>query len=75
MESSAQAGGATHRTPERELAVCRLVALGFSTAQIAEELGLSTRTVESYRSRLNTKLGFESRSDLVSFALKRRLLP
>ena len=60
---------------ERELAVCRLVALGFSTAQIAEELGLSTRTVESYRSRLNTKLGFESRRDLVSFALKRRLLP
>lgn len=60
---------------DREVTVCRLVALGFSTTQIAEETGLSTRTVESYRSRLNTKLGFENRRDLVAFALEKRLIP
>lgn len=60
---------------ERELEVCRLVALGYSTRETAAELGLSTRTVESYRSRLNTKLGVKSRRELVAFALRKRLIP
>lgn len=60
---------------ERELAVCRLIALGYSTREAAEELGVSTRTVDGYRARLNEKLGFESRRDLVQFALKYRLIP
>lgn len=59
---------------ERELEVCRLIALGYSTREAAEELGVSTRTVDGYRARLNEKLGFESRRDLVAFALKHRII-
>lgn len=59
---------------ERELEVCRLIALGYSTREAAEELGVSTRTVDGYRARLNEKLGFQSRRDLVAFALKHRII-
>jgi two-component system, NarL family, response regulator NreC len=53
----------------RELEVMRRVAEGFTNSQIAEELGLGVKSVETYRSRVMEKLGLESRSALVRFAL------
>jgi two-component system, NarL family, response regulator NreC len=53
----------------RELEVMRRVAEGFTNAQIAEELRLGVKSVETYRSRVMEKLGLESRSALVRFAL------
>jgi len=53
----------------RELEVMRRVAEGFTNAQIAEELRLSVKSVETYRSRVMEKLGLASRSALVRFAL------
>ncbi|MDZ4829287.1 MAG: response regulator transcription factor [Phycisphaerae bacterium] len=62
------------RTPvdslsEREREVLQQVARGYTNQQIADELGLSVKTVESYRARLMKKLGLKERSDLVRLAI------
>jgi DNA-binding NarL/FixJ family response regulator len=49
--------------------VLDLVAQGYTNQQIADRLGLSVKTVETYRSRLVEKLGLRSRADLVRYAL------
>ena len=58
----------------REQQVLRLVALGHTGAEIAEQLSLSVKTVETYRYRGMEKLGLQTRATLVRFALKRGLL-
>ncbi|MBX3001000.1 MAG: response regulator transcription factor [Caldilineaceae bacterium] len=55
---------------EREFEVMRLVALGYTNAEIAEEISVSVKTVESYRARGMEKLALESRAQLVQSALK-----
>ena len=64
----------TGRTPvdtlsDREREVLRQVARGYTNQQIADELCLSVKTVESYRARLMKKLGLKERSDLVRLAI------
>jgi two-component system response regulator NreC len=54
---------------DREREVLREVARGYTNQQIADDLGLSVKTVESYRARLMRKLGLKERSDLVRVAL------
>ena len=58
----------------RETEVLRLIALGHTSAEIAEKLHVSRRTVETYRARLHTKLGLRTRAELVQVALRRRLI-
>jgi two-component system, NarL family, response regulator NreC len=58
----------------RENEVLRLIALGFTSAEIADELYLSRRTVESRRVGIHRKLGLASRSELVRYALERHLI-
>lgn len=53
----------------REREVLELVAQGYTNQQIADRLGLSVKTVETYRARLVDKLGLRSRADLVRYAL------
>jgi DNA-binding NarL/FixJ family response regulator len=60
---------ATAQLTARELEVMRRVAEGFTNSQIAEELRLGVKSVETYRSRVMEKLGLTSRSALVRFAL------
>ncbi len=55
---------------EREFEVMRLVALGYTNAEIAAELHLSVKTVESYRARGMEKLDLETRAQLVRSALE-----
>lgn len=59
---------------EREREVLRLVALGHTSVEIASRLGLSPKTVETYRGRGMSKLDLPSRAALVRFALSRGLL-
>lgn len=59
---------------EREREVLRQVARGYTNQQIADEIGLSVKTVESYRARLMKKLGFKARADLVRLAIELGLL-
>lgn len=54
---------------ERESQVFRLVALGYRNMEIADQLGLSVKTVETYKARLMQKLGLRSRAALVRYAL------
>jgi len=58
----------------REVEVLRLIALGFTSAEISQRLYLSRRTVESHRRRIHRKLGIERRSELVEYALRRGLI-
>ncbi len=59
---------------EREVDVLRLIALGHTNAEIAEQLFLSVRTVETHRSHIQQKLRLSSRAELVGYALERGLI-
>lgn len=59
---------------QREAEVLSLVAQGYTSQQIAGSLFLSTKTIETYRSRLSKKLGLKDRADLVRFATQAGLL-
>ncbi len=54
----------------REREVMTLLAQGHTNQEAAERLGLSVKTVESYRARLMQKLGLGSRADLTRLALE-----
>lgn len=54
----------------REREVLELVAEGYSNREVGGELGLSVKSVETYRARLMEKLGLCSRSELVRYALE-----
>jgi two-component system response regulator NreC len=58
----------------RERDVLALTAEGFTSAEIGERLGLSHKTVDTYRQRLMGKLGLHRRSEVVHFALDHGLL-
>jgi two-component system response regulator NreC len=53
---------------EREREVVRLVAMGHTNPQIAEQLHVAERTVKTYRARAIEKLGFSSRAELTAYA-------
>lgn len=56
---------------EREIEVVQRVARGYSNKDIATQLNLSVKTVETYRARAMEKLGLDSRAALVRYALER----
>src|SRR6478736_1344467 len=58
----------------RERDVLRLIALGHTNTEIAEQLFLSTRTVETHRAHIQRKLDLHTRAELVRYALDRGLL-
>jgi RNA polymerase sigma factor (sigma-70 family) len=62
------------RLSPREREVLQLVAEGKSTAEIAQILPLSSKTVDTYRSRLMEKLGLKDLSALIKFALQHGLI-
>ena len=59
---------------EREVEVLRMIALGHTNAEIAEQLYLSVRTVETHRAHIQQKLRLASRSELVRYALEHKLV-
>jgi two-component system response regulator NreC len=63
-----------HDLTDRELEVLRLIALGNTNAEIADELCLSVRTVESHRGHIQAKTGQSTRAELVAYALAAGLL-
>ena len=62
------------RLTTREREVLHLVAEGHSSAEIAQRLYISPRTVEGHRSSLMRKLGLHSQFDLATFALEKGLV-
>jgi two-component system, NarL family, response regulator NreC len=59
---------------DRELQVLSLVARGHTSAQIAKEIFVGVKTVETYRARFVEKLGLRTRSDVIRFAVQMGLL-
>src|SRR3954447_9639910 len=59
---------------EREVEVLRLIALGHTNSEIASQLFLSTRTVETHRAHIQQKLRRTSRAELVRYALEHNLV-
>lgn len=62
------------RLSAREAEVLRLIALGYTNLEIATQLGVSPRTVETHRAHVHRKLGMRTRSQLVGYALRQGLL-
>jgi two-component system, NarL family, response regulator NreC len=56
---------------EREAVVLRLIAQGYSNKEIAFQLDLSVKTIETYKARALEKLGLNSRVEIVRYALER----
>ena len=59
---------------EREMEVLRLLAAGYTSQQVGNQLALSAKTVDTYKARVMDKLGLQSRVDLVRYALRHGLL-
>lgn len=71
--------GARHRSSDgiptvslsaREAEVIRLIAHGHTSREIADELGLSPRTLETYKARGMSKLNLRTRAELLRYALR-----
>jgi two-component system, NarL family, response regulator NreC len=59
---------------QREREVLRLLAQGHSNHQIANQIKVSVKTVETYRTRLSKKLGLKGRAELYRFAVESGIL-
>lgn len=79
LEAYASRGGAPgdpyYTLSEREQEVLRLVAEGNSNAQIAAQLFISRRTVETHRAHAMKKLGLRSQIELALYAVRRGIVP
>ena len=73
-DTPAQAADNWETLSEREQVVLKQVVLGYTGAEIGEQLNLSIKTVDTYRMRGMEKLGLSSRAALVRFALKKGLI-
>jgi len=55
---------------DRELRVFEMIGHGHSTRQIADELHLDMRTIETYRARIKEKLNLKDANDLLQYAIR-----
>jgi two-component system, NarL family, response regulator NreC len=66
-----QSNGTLVDMTEREESVLRLIAWGHSNKEIADQLGISVKTVEYHKARAMEKLALRSRAEVVNYALHR----
>jgi DNA-binding NarL/FixJ family response regulator len=52
-----------------------LLASGKGNKEIASELGITVRTVETHRARIMLKMGFHSLTELIHFAIRAQIVP
>lgn len=60
---------------DREYEVMCLIATGHNATQIAKALGLSIKTISTYRTRLLHKMGLANNAELIRYVLEHNLLP
>ena len=58
----------------REIEIVRYVAEGYKNKEIAEKLGIQIKTVETHRTNINNKLGFNHVSQLIVYAIQKGLI-
>lgn len=66
---SARILGHAAELSSRETAVLRLAAAGYSNKQLSSRLQIGVKTIETYKTRAMEKLGFETRVELVRYAM------
>ena len=59
---------------DREQTILRMVAEGYSGAEVARQLSISSKTVDAYKRRVQEKLGLQHRTDYVRFAIEAGIL-
>ena len=64
-----------HRLSDWQLEIVKRLAEGKSNKQVADEMGISPRTIESHRNSIMRKMQFSNFSELVRFAVRRNLIP
>lgn len=69
-----QAGPAHNKLSERELQVFTRIARGISPAVMATELGLSVKTVSTYRARILEKMSMRSNAEIAAYAVRNELV-
>ena len=62
-------GSPVDKLSDRELEVLHLLGRGFGTREIASELHLSVKTIETHRAHIKEKLGFKDAGEMVRFAI------
>jgi len=62
-------GSPVDKLSDRELEVLQLLGKGFGTREIANELHLSVKTIETHRAHIKEKLGFKDAGEMVRFAI------
>ena len=62
------------RLSSRESQVLREIAIGFTSKSIAKRLGVSAKTIQTYRARIYDKLELRTRADLVHYAIAHGIL-
>jgi DNA-binding NarL/FixJ family response regulator len=74
LVGSAQGDRDEDTLSSRELSVIKLVAWGLTDKEIAYNLGVSVKSISSYKQRAVAKLGIRSRADIVRLAIRRNWL-
>ncbi|PZD95481.1 DNA-binding response regulator [Paenibacillus sambharensis] len=74
MKQGGEPAGAYETLSEREKEILGWIAKGYSNKEIADNLVISVKTVETHKSNLMEKLGLKTRPELIKFALKKGLL-
>ena len=72
-ESKQPENGHARPTP-RETEIIRLLAAGKTNKQIAAELGITLRTVETHRGRIMMKMGLHSLTELIHYAIRDKII-
>ncbi|MEN3330271.1 MAG: hypothetical protein V7638_5078 [Acidobacteriota bacterium] len=70
MRPVSKASSERNELSEREAEVLRLTAWGFGNKEIAAQLSISVKTVETYKARLAEKLNLTSRTEIVRYAVR-----
>ncbi|MDQ7786050.1 MAG: response regulator transcription factor [Thermodesulfovibrionales bacterium] len=74
MKASSEEGKEAHALTTREREVLKLIASGFTNKQIASQLFISVKTVETHRTNIMQKLDVHTTADLVRYAIKTGIL-
>jgi DNA-binding NarL/FixJ family response regulator len=72
-ELKLSAGSQRPRLTERELQILKRIAIGRKSSTIADELGISTKTVSAHKANILEKLALETESELVLYAIENKL--
>lgn len=72
--SASQATDVLKKLSKRERTVFELIARGFSGPEVAEQIAITVKTVDTYRHRINEKVGVHHRSEYVQLALDAGIL-